>query len=98
LAAAARHGREEFAMLMAGVTEDQAARYTEDLRRACAAKEVCGEDVSTFVTISIGLAGCRGEIDLSKVMRTADQALYVAKHRGRNRVAKADVLTDSIAA
>ena len=66
---------EEFAILMAGVTEEQAARYTEDLRRACAAKEVCGEDVSTFVTISIGLAVCRGEIDLSKVMRTADQAL-----------------------
>jgi len=44
-------------------------RYTEDVRRACAAKEVCGEDVSTFVTISIGVAVCRGEIDLSKVMR-----------------------------
>jgi diguanylate cyclase (GGDEF)-like protein len=94
----ARHGGEEFAALMVGVTQDQAARYAEDLRHACAAKEVCGEDVSTFVTISIGLAVCRGEIDLSKVMRTADQALYVAKHRGRNRVAKADAMTGSIAA
>jgi diguanylate cyclase (GGDEF)-like protein len=93
----ARHGGEEFAALMAGVPQEQAARYAEDLRRACA-KEVCSEDISTSVTISIGLAVTRGEIDLSKIMRAADQALYVAKHRGRNRVAKADAMTGSIAA
>jgi PleD family two-component response regulator len=28
----------------------------------------------------------------------ADQAMYAAKHRGRNRVVRADVLADSIAA
>jgi diguanylate cyclase (GGDEF)-like protein len=83
---------------MVGVTEAHAARYAEDLRRACAAKEVCGEDISSFVTISIGLAVSRGEIDLSKVMRAADQALYVAKYRRRNRVARADGMTGSIAA
>jgi PleD family two-component response regulator len=50
------------------------------------------------VTISIGLAVCRGETELSNVMRMADQALYAAKHRGRNRVVRADVLSGSIAA
>ena len=93
----ARHGGTEFAALLVGLTAENAARYAEDLRHACA-KEVCGEDISTFVTISIGLAVSRGKIDLSKIMRTADQALYVAKHRGRNRVAKVDAIAGSIAA
>jgi len=39
-----------------------------------------------------------GEIDLAKIMRIADQALYVAKHRGRDRVARTEVAADSLAA
>jgi diguanylate cyclase (GGDEF)-like protein len=93
----ARHGGEEFAALMIGITPEQAARYAEDLRHACA-KEVFSEDMSACVTISIGLASSRGEIDLPKIMRMADQALYVAKHRGRNRVARSDALAGTIAA
>lgn len=93
----ARHGGEEFAALIVGVTNEQAAQYAEGIRRACAAKEVMSDDISTRVTISIGLTVSRDEIDLSKIMRIADQALYTAKRRGRNRVARADVLA-SIAA
>jgi diguanylate cyclase (GGDEF)-like protein len=94
----ARHGGEEFAALMSGVSQERAAQFAEELRQACAAKEISSEEASACVTISIGLAVCRGEIDLSKVMRMADQALYAAKHRGRNRVVRADVLSGSIAA
>ncbi|MGY4597104.1 diguanylate cyclase (GGDEF)-like protein [Bradyrhizobium sp. GM22.5] len=93
----ARHGGEEFAVVMTGVSRERAAQYAEDLRQACAAEVVVGEGASTNVTISIGLAQSHGEMDLGKVMRMADQALYAAKHRGRNRVVRADVL-DSVAA
>jgi diguanylate cyclase (GGDEF)-like protein len=94
----ARHGGEEFAILMTGVPKERAAQYAEELRQACAAKEISNEETSACVTISIGLAGCPGEMDLAKVIRLADQALYAAKHRGRNRVVRAEVLKDSIAA
>jgi diguanylate cyclase (GGDEF)-like protein len=94
----ARHGGEEFAALLIRVTVENVACYAEDLRRDCA-KEVCSGDISTFVTISIGLAVSEGgESDLSKVMRIADQALYVGKSRGRNRVAASDALAGLIAA
>lgn len=94
----ARHGGEEFAVVMTGVSKERAAQYAEDLRQACAAEAVVGEGASANVTISIGLAESYGEMDLSKLMRMADQALYAAKHRGRNRVVWADVLADLIAA
>jgi len=94
----ARHGGEEFAALMIGVTNEKAIQYAEALLRACAAKEVLSEDISAHVTVSIGLTASHDEINLSKIMRIADQALYVAKHRGRNRVVRADVLADSLAA
>jgi diguanylate cyclase (GGDEF)-like protein len=94
----ARHGGEEFAVVMTGLSKERAAQYAEDLRQACAAEAVVADGASTNVTISIGLAQSHGEMDLSKVMRMADQALYAAKHQGRNRVVRADVLADSIAA
>jgi len=42
------------------------------------------------VTISIGFTVAREELDLSTIMRVADRALYIAKHAGRNQVARAD--------
>jgi diguanylate cyclase (GGDEF)-like protein len=86
----ARHGGEEFAALMIGISHEQAAQYAEDIRLACAARKISTEENSTRVTISIGFTLSRNEIELSKIMRVADRALYAAKHGGRNRVARAD--------
>jgi diguanylate cyclase (GGDEF)-like protein len=94
----ARHGGEEFAVLLIGASNEQAAQYAEAIRRECAAGEVSSEDGSVRITVSIGLTSSRGEIDLAKIMRVADQALYVAKHRGRDRVARTDVKADFLAA
>jgi diguanylate cyclase (GGDEF)-like protein len=85
-----RHGGEEFAALMIGITREQAAQYAEDIRHACAAREISIDGNSTRVTISIGFTVAREEADLAKIMRVADRALYIAKHGGRNRVARAD--------
>jgi diguanylate cyclase (GGDEF)-like protein len=86
----ARHGGEEFVALMIGISHEQAAQYAEEIRRACAVREVSIDQNSTRVTISIGFTVARDEADLAKIMRIADRALYVAKHGGRNRVARAD--------
>jgi diguanylate cyclase (GGDEF)-like protein len=85
-----RHGGEEFAALMIGITREQAAQYAEDIRQACAAREISIDGNSTRVTISIGFTVACDEVELSTIMRVADRALYIAKHGGRNRVARAD--------
>ena len=88
----ARHGGEEFAALMIGISHEQAEQYAEDIRRACAALEISSGEVSARVTISIGFTVARGETGLASIMRIADQALYTAKRRGRDRVVQADEL------
>jgi diguanylate cyclase (GGDEF)-like protein len=93
----ARHGGEEFAVLMVGVSVEQALEHANALRQACAATEVPNGEMSVFVTISIGVTGSQQTTDLSQIMRIADQALYKAKDRGRDRVARVDV-SESIAA
>jgi diguanylate cyclase (GGDEF)-like protein len=93
----ARHGGEEFAVLIIGATIEQAMKFANELRQACAVTRVSNDGISTYVTISIGLTVSKNASDLSQIMRTADRALYAAKHRGRDRVARADI-SDSIAA
>ena len=82
----ARYGGEEFAVVLAGIGHEQAAARAEDLRRACAARTIIDGATPLPVTISIGVAVAQGAFDLAELMRAADQALYVAKSRGRDCV------------
>ena len=43
-----RHGGEEFAALMVGITHEQAAQYAENIRQACAAREIPIDGNSTL--------------------------------------------------
>jgi diguanylate cyclase (GGDEF)-like protein len=92
----ARHGGEEFAALMIGATIDQVALYAEGLRQMCAAREISHKGTSIHVTVSIGITASRDETDLAKIMRSADNALYAAKRRGRNCVVRMEA--DALAA
>ena len=93
----ARHGGEEFAVLMVGVSVERALTHANALCRACAATKVSNGEMSVYVTISIGVTGSQRTTDLSQIMRIADQALYTAKDRGRDRVASVGI-SKSIAA
>jgi diguanylate cyclase (GGDEF)-like protein len=95
----ARHGGEEFAAFMIDVTTEQAVQHANALRRICAAKKISmSGGAFASVTLSIGLATSNDPTTLLDIMRTADQALYLAKRRGRDRVVPADVDANIIAA
>lgn len=81
-----RHGGEEFAALLVGVSPENALDIAEQLRQACAQKEVARNGTLTRVTVSIGLAIAKGSEGLSKVLCLADEALYTAKRGGRDQV------------
>ena len=82
----ARHGGEEFAALMTGISREEAEVFAEEIRRTCAHREIRSGDICETMTISIGFTMARGETDLARIMRIADQALSIAKRQGRDRV------------
>ncbi|MHC8289752.1 GGDEF domain-containing protein [Pseudomonas sp. XS1P51] len=82
----ARFGGEEFVLLMPATAPAVGAKLLENLR---AAIEACpfhfkGERVT--ITISMGLAAFKPGEHSDLVLKRADQALYRAKHAGRNQV------------
>lgn len=81
-----RYGGEEFAFLFPETTLAEAQVLAERLRTRSAAYEIVladGRKVS--VSMSIGLADA-SLCSLEKALNRADDALYGAKHQGRNRV------------
>ncbi|MGG7648754.1 diguanylate cyclase [Pseudomonas sp. ES4] len=83
----ARFGGEEFVLLMPDTGPTAGAKLLEKLR---ASIEACpfhfkGEPVT--ITISMGLTAFKPGEHSDLVLKRADQALYRAKHAGRNQVA-----------
>ena len=97
----ARYGGEEFAVLLEHTDLDGACRVAERIRAELRAMAIPHADAPDgFVTVSIGAASCSpryGQISFTLV-RMADQALYDAKHAGRNRVCTAAALPRASAA
>ncbi|WP_447747170.1 diguanylate cyclase domain-containing protein [Pseudomonas nicosulfuronedens] len=77
----ARLGGEEFGLYLWGISVEDAQARVEQLRRVTA--ELPG---TPSVTISLGLAKLTADGTLSQALIKADQALYDAKHNGRNRM------------
>ncbi|KAA0985796.1 diguanylate cyclase [Pseudomonas sp. ANT_J28] len=82
----ARFGGEEFVLLMPDTVPAAGAKLLEKLR---ASIEACpfhfkGEPVT--ITISMGLTAFKPGEHSDLVLKRADQALYRAKHAGRNQV------------
>lgn len=83
----ARIGGEEFAVLIRNVDLEQARHCAERFLRAAQAHPVVMPDGPQPVTISIGLSLFqKGMTHIDRVLRLADQALYAAKSKGKNRI------------
>jgi len=85
---AGRYGGEEFVVALPGCDEINAVQSAERLRVAIAAQPIQVEGASISCTMSFGVTCVPGpsDADLDTAIRSADEALYLAKDRGRNRV------------
>ncbi|BAU28375.1 PAS domain S-box-containing protein/diguanylate cyclase (GGDEF)-like protein [Aneurinibacillus soli] len=86
----ARYGGEEFTIILPNTDETGAFLIAERVRSCIESLQIphASSPVSSVVTSSVGVATCTPSATESAeaLLKRADQALYVAKNNGRNRV------------
>lgn len=81
-----RLGGEEFAIILPGVTIEQAHYICDRLRIAVGETSLFWGNASIRVTVSAGVASFDGHANPDRILKAADTALYAAKNAGRDRL------------
>jgi diguanylate cyclase (GGDEF)-like protein len=83
-----RYGGEELVIFLPETNSETAMQVAERLRESVAKTPIRISDRELQITVSIGVSR-RDEntLELETLIARADQAMYVAKYKGRNRVA-----------
>ena len=92
--ALARYGGEEIVVVMPETGLPAASAVADRIRSLVDRDVFHGDRESGNVTVSVGVAAHQGDgVSFKKLFKAADEALYLAKERGRNRVELATPLT-----
>jgi len=86
----ARTGGDEYLLILPNTDLDGARLLAERIRVDIAERPLVVNQQRIPITVSLGVAGTVGEIDLDKLSLEADRAMYLAKRAGRNRVASVE--------
>ncbi len=85
-----RYGGEEFAVIMPELEMHHAVKVAERLRKAVESYDfkIKAMNPDIKVTVSLGVAGITADADIGpeELVKKADEALYLSKNSGRNRV------------
>ncbi len=80
----ARWGGEEFVLIMTETSINEAVKVCEKLRRSVQKNVKVVQ--SSNITISIGISELKENDTTNRLFKRCDEALYLAKNNGRNRV------------
>ena len=82
-----RYGGEEFTIILPGTHGEEARTVAERLRSSVAGEDFSNGKASDLeITISIGVTEYRQEEEIASFVQRADQAMYLSKQAGRNKV------------
>ncbi|MGB4342174.1 MAG: diguanylate cyclase, partial [Moraxellaceae bacterium] len=85
---AARYGGEEFVLLLPSTSLDGAREVALHVARSISALKIAhaASSVASHVTVSMGVASMvpRGDLRGPMLLARVDEAVYAAKHAGRN--------------
>ena len=83
----ARYGGEEFIIFLNNTDTHSSARVAERLRQSIEDDFIKNDDEIIKFTVSIGVVSSEKTASIDILLRQADDAMYLAKKKGRNRVA-----------
>ena len=82
----ARHGGEEFVMLLPEISVEDAKEFADQVRDDVSNISFLVKGKQVKITISCGISNLQDNDTEQKIFERADKALYLAKEEGRNRV------------
>ena len=97
-----RYGGEEFVALLSNTSESRALEIAERIRKAIQMLVIAFNDIAIPITVSIGVStyvpestsiSIDGDIT-TRLIESADSALYRAKRNGRNRVENGGIVLE----
>lgn len=83
---ASRFGGDEFMAFLPNIAQEEAREIAEQIRHGVEHHDYEKDNTHFSVTMSLGLAGLRENDSIETLLKCADDALYVSKNTGRNRV------------
>lgn len=84
----ARYGGEEFVVILPETPLQGSLEVAEKIRRTVEATEFMHKDEKVSITVSVGASqSTEIDVDPADVFSRADDAMYIAKKNGRNRIA-----------
>ncbi|MCE5299420.1 MAG: GGDEF domain-containing protein [Spirochaetia bacterium] len=82
-----RYGGEEIIVFLRGKTDEEAVSKAERIRKAVKKQGISYKSKSIKITMSIGVASSKHGLDgIDKAIKRADDNVYKAKKKGRDRV------------
>jgi diguanylate cyclase (GGDEF)-like protein len=82
----ARYGGEEFVLILAYPDMEESLVCADRIRRVIRETRFQGLPEDFFVTVSMGLTSYRPVEDIDDLLKRADEALYRAKHSGKDAI------------
>lgn len=84
----ARFGGEEFICLLPATDIDHAVQAGNKIRQLLSQSTLSSKktDITLHITVSIGISAFASGDDIDSLIKRADDALYLAKRQGKNRV------------
>ena len=93
-----RYGGEEFLLVIPGCDLATTVRRADQIRELISSRPIPTSTGTTTVTLSMGATVAESSTNSEQLVRSADMALYQAKHNGRNRVERAAAVPVALAA